>query len=157
MNYTEVNISDVKPYEKNPRNIDAKAVEAVKESIKQCGYISPIIVDENMVILAGHTRYKALMEMGTEKVNVVIAKGLTEDQRRKYRILDNRVGEIAYWNYEKLYLELEGLDFEGFPFGFEKLSEVMEQDIDTNAEFTMEDFADETFKHECPECGFRFN
>ena len=52
-------MAEIKPYANNPRNNDG-AVDAVLESIKQCGYISPIVVDENYVILAGHTRYKAL-------------------------------------------------------------------------------------------------
>lgn len=157
MNYIEMNLSDIKPYANNPRKIDAKAVNAVVESIKQCGYITPILVDENNVILAGHTRYKALKELEYEKVNVVKAEGLTDEQKRKYRILDNRTGELAFWDYQKLYEELNGITFDGYAFGFEKLMEAMDQDIDSNAEFTMEDFGDEKFKHECPECGFRFN
>ena len=88
---------------------------------------------------------------------MIIRDDLTEDQKRKYRILDNRAGEFSYWDYEKLYEELEDVDFNGFSFGFEKLTEALDQDIDTNTEFTMEDFGDERFKHECPGCGFRFN
>lgn len=110
-----------------------------------------------MEILAGHTRFKALKKLGIEECQVIIEKGLTEANKRKYRILDNRAGEFSYWDYQKLYQELEGIDFEGFAFGFEKLTETIAQDIDTNAEFTMEDFGDDTFKHECPGCGFKFN
>ena len=157
MDLIEMSIGELVPYKNNPRKIEVKAVDAVRESIKQCGYISPIIVDENNVILAGHTRYRALKEMGMEKVPVLKAEGLTEEQKKKYRILDNRTNEVATWDYQKLLEELVGLDFEGYAFGFEKLTEKLDQDIDSNFEFTMEDFADEQFKHECPECGFRFN
>lgn len=59
MELVKVKLSEIKPYENNPRKND-DAVEAVMESIKQCGYVAPIIVDENMIILAGHTRFKAL-------------------------------------------------------------------------------------------------
>lgn len=156
MNQIEVNIEQLKEYKNNPRDND-KAVNAVAESIRQCGYIAPIIVDENYEILAGHTRFRALKTLGHEKVKVLVVEGLNEENKRKYRILDNRAGEFSYWDYEKLYQELEGLDFEGFNFGFEKLTEALNQDIDTNVEYTMEDFGDERFKHECPECGFKFN
>lgn len=156
MNLIEMNLADLKPYKTNPRKIDAKAVSAVAESIKQCTYVSPIVVDEENVILAGHTRYKALKELGTEKVQVIVARGLTEEQKRKYRILDNKVGEFSYWDYQKLIEELDGLDFEGYKFGFEKLTEKVEQAFES-FELDEEDFCDEQFKHECPECGFRFN
>lgn len=156
MRFMEMRLKDLKPYENNPRKNDA-GVAAVRESIKQCGYIAPIVVDENMEILAGHTRYKALKKLGIEVVPVAVVKGLTDDQKRKYRILDNRTGEMSYWDYEKLYIELEGLDFEGFQFGFEKLTDAMDQDFDNGIELDMEDFNDDAFKHECPECGFRFD
>ena len=63
MEIKRVRIETIKPYEKNPRHND-EAVEAVMESIRQCGYCAPIVVDENMVILAGHTRHKALQKLG---------------------------------------------------------------------------------------------
>lgn len=156
MELTFMRMSDLKEYENNPRDT-ANAVDAVAESIRQCGYISPIIVDEAGVILAGHTRYKALQKLGVEEIPVVMKTDLTEEQKKKYRILDNRVGELSYWDYEKLYEELEDLDFEGFAFGFEKLTQALDQDISSGFEFDMEDFDDEKFEHECPECGFRFN
>lgn len=111
-------LSEVKPYENNPR-INDSAVEAVKESIKQCEYIAPIIVDENNIILAGHTRAKAMQELGKDKVEVMQVSGLTEQQKRKYRLLDNKTNELAMWDFDKLDIELSDLDFEGFDFGFE--------------------------------------
>ena len=157
MNLIEMKVEDLKPYKTNPRKIDSKAVEAVKESIKQCEYITPIIVDENNVILAGHTRFKALKELDVANVQVIKIEGLTEEQKRKYRILDNKTNEVSSWDYQKLYEELDKITFEGYSFGFEKLLDALDQDIDSNAEYTMEDFGDEQFKYECPECGFRFN
>lgn len=156
MEYITKKIDEIKQYINNPRNND-KAITAVAESIRQCGYVSPIIVDEDMVILAGHTRHSALMRLGYTDVPVVVRKGLTENQKRKYRILDNKTGEIAVWDYTKLMQEIEGVDFNGFDFGFNKLQTKMEQDISSGYEFDMEDFNDENFKHECPECGFRFD
>lgn len=110
-------LTDIHPYEKNPRKNDA-AVEAVAESIRQCTYVAPIIVDENGVILAGHTRYKALKKLGREEAEVIVKTGLTEEQKKKYRLLDNKTGELALWDSELLAGELEGLDFDGFDFDF---------------------------------------
>lgn len=121
MDIINVQINKIKPYEKNPRRNDA-AVVAVEESIKQCGYCAPIVVDENMVILAGHTRYKALRHMGWEECWVVVRDGMTEQQKRKYRLLDNKTSEFAEWDMELLAGELDGLDFDGFDFGFDDLT-----------------------------------
>lgn len=156
MNIISMSIEDIRPYKNNPRKNDGKAVEGVKESIKQCGYLSPIIVDEENVILAGHTRYKAIKELGYEEIPVIQVKGLTDEQKRKYRILDNKTNELATWDYQKLLEELDGIDFDGYAFGFEKLTDKIEQTFDS-FEFDEEDFADEKFSHECPECGFKFN
>ena len=106
------------PYENNPRFND-EAVEDVKESIRQTANLDPIEVDENGVILSGHTRLKALQAMGYTETEVIVYEGLTEEQKRKYRILANKTGEKAEWDLRKLQEELEGLDFEGFDFGFD--------------------------------------
>lgn len=106
-------LSEIVPYENNARKND-KAVKDVAESIKQCGYIAPIIVDENNVILAGHTRYKALKKLGYKEVAVRKILGLTDEQKRKYRLLDNKTNELADWDFEKLKDEIDGLDFSEF-------------------------------------------
>lgn len=112
MELKKVKISEIKPYAGNPRKNKA-AVDAVAESIKQCDYIAPIIVDENMEVLAGHTRLKALKKLGRKNVEIVVKAGLTEEQKRKYRLLDNKTNELAEWDIPQLAIELEGLDFEG--------------------------------------------
>ncbi len=106
-------LSEIVPYENNARKND-KAVKDVAESIKQCGYIAPIIVDENNVILAGHTRYKALKKLGYKEITVRKILGLTDEQKRKYRLLDNKTNELADWDFEKLKDEINGLDFSEF-------------------------------------------
>ena len=118
MELREVDINEIKPYENNPRNND-NAVDAVMESIKQCGYIAPIIVDENMVVLAGHTRLKAVKRLGWTSVRIAVAEGLSEVQKKKYRLLDNKTNEMAEWNLEQLEQELQDMDFDGFDFGFD--------------------------------------
>ena len=89
-------ISDIKPYPNNPR-LNDEAVEAVAESIKQCGYVAPIIVDEEMVVLAGHTRLKALKKLRRKECEIIVRTGLTDEQKAKYRILDSL--QIGTWNY----------------------------------------------------------
>ena len=111
-------VADIKPYENNPRHND-NAVEAVAESIKQCEYIAPIIVDENNVILAGHTRLKAMQKLGKTEAEVMQVTGLTEAQKKKYRLLDNKTNELAIWDIDLLEVELEDIDFDGFDFGFD--------------------------------------
>lgn len=110
MQLKAMKLRELKPYEKNPRRND-ESVDAVAESIRQCEYVAPIIVDENNVILAGHTRYKALKRLGYTEAEVVVKSGLSEEQKRKYRLLDNKTNELAFWDFNLLAEELNGLDF----------------------------------------------
>lgn len=128
-----VALDELKPYENNPR-VNDNAVGAVAESIKQCEYVAPIIVDEDMVILAGHTRLKALQELGRDTAEVMIVSGLSEAQKRKYRLLDNKTNELAMWDFDKLDIELADLDFESFDFGFAEYN-----DEGYGTDFTLDD------------------
>lgn len=96
-----INVSDLITYENNPR-INDDAVEAVAESIRQCGNLDPIEVDENNVILSGHTRRLALLRLGVAETQVIVIDGLTDEQKQKYRLLANKTNEIATWDFEKL-------------------------------------------------------
>lgn len=90
---------DLVPYENNPRDND-KAVKYVAESIKKFGFKVPIIVDQNNTVITGHTRLKAAIEIGLERVPVIIADDLTEDQVTAFRLADNKVAEQVRWqNY----------------------------------------------------------
>ena len=116
-----VGIDTITPYEKNARDND-KAVDAVAESIEQFGFRSPIIVDEDGVIIAGHTRLKAAQKLGLTTVPIVRAVELTKQQARAYRLADNKVGEIATWDKDLLAEELSALDdeFHMHDFGFDE-------------------------------------
>jgi len=118
--YIEIDIADLVPYDRNPRRNDM-AVDDVAESMEQVGYITPIVIDENRQILAGETRCKALKKRRVKRDKVLQVFGLTEEQKKKYRLLDNKVGEIAEWDPELLAGELEEVDFGDFDFGFDEL------------------------------------
>src|ERR1700732_4434648 len=98
-------ITSIRPYENNPRINDA-AVDAVAKSIKEFGFRQPIVVDEEGVIIVGHTRYKAALKLGMKKVPVHVAKGLTPAQAKAYRLADNQTATMSSWNEERLPLEL---------------------------------------------------
>ena len=132
MNIVNKLLSDICPYKNNPRKNDP-AVNAVVESIRQCGYIAPIIVDEDNVILAGHTRWKALKKLGRTECECVVKAGLTEEQKKKYRLLDNKTNELADWDFDMLADELEGLDFGDLQLDWgvgQKEPEVVEDNYD---------------------------
>lgn len=160
MKLVTLSIDEIKPYKNNPRKND-KAVSSVIESIKQCTYITPIVVDEEHEILAGHTRYKALKALEVKDVECLVCDGLTEEQKKKYRYLDNKTGEKATWDLMKLEVELEGIDLEGFDFfgmGEDFSNQVNNvKEAEGSIELDTEGFDDEKFKYTCPKCGFRFN
>ncbi len=113
MQITNMKITEITPYERNPRNND-NAVEAVAASIKEFGWRAPIVVDKDRVIICGHTRYKSAQRLGLEEVPVHIAADLTPEQIQAYRIADNKTGEIAEWNFELLPLEIRELQEANF-------------------------------------------
>lgn len=117
MELETIELKKIIPYKNNPRNND-NAVESVEASIKQCTYINPIIVDEDNIVLAGHTRLKALTKLGYKKCQVLRVKDLNDEQKQKFRLLDNKTNEIANWDNSLLAMELKDLDFGDFDFNW---------------------------------------
>jgi DNA modification methylase len=105
MNIELRKLSDIRPYENNPRLNDA-AVDAVAASIREFGFRQPIVVDEQGVIVVGHTRYKAALRLGLEMVPVHVATGLTPAQLKAYRIADNQTARLSEFDNDKLAAEL---------------------------------------------------
>lgn len=121
-------IDELVPYVNNPRFND-DAVEYVAKSIKEFGFKVPIVIDKNNEIVAGHTRYKASIELGLEEVPCIVADDLSEEQIKAFRLADNKVSEKAEWNFELLEEELAQInDIKMNEFGFilEELEEVVE-------------------------------
>jgi len=113
MEIKEINIDEIKPYKNNPREISNEAVEKVVKSIKVFGYNQPIVVDNDNVIVVGHTRWKALKKLGREKV-YIIKKDFTKNNAVAYRIMDNRANEESKWQNKLLKEELNLLQDENF-------------------------------------------
>jgi ParB-like chromosome segregation protein Spo0J len=106
-------LDDVKPYPNNPR-VNDDAVDAVAGSIREFGFRQPIVVDSDGVIVVGHTRWLAAKRLGLSEVPVHVASDLTAEQARAYRLADNRLNEIATWDFDLLPLELSQLGEAGF-------------------------------------------
>ena len=122
MNILTLSLDEIHPYGKNPRKND-KAVDAVAESIRQYGFLVPLVISKEYEIIAGHTRYKAAKKLGLAKVPCVIADELTEEQIKAFRLVDNKVGELAEWDVDLLPLELADIAQDLSSFGFETISE----------------------------------
>lgn len=126
MKVIDKKLTELIPYENNPRNNDA-AVNAVAASIKEFGFKVPIIVDKDGVIVAGHTRRKAAEKLGLKTVPVIMADDLSEKQIKAFRLADNKTAEIADWIPDKLEEELANLaDIDMSQFGFEELEEALD-------------------------------
>lgn len=154
MNIIYKKLEELKPYANNPRFND-DAVEYVKNSINQFGFKVPIIIDQDGEIIAGHTRYKASLELKLKEVPCIIADDLTEEQIKQFRLVDNKVAEKSTWNYELLEEELAdlkelGIDME--EYGFEDL-EIEDDDFIPDTEITKEKEAKTVI---CPHCGKEF-
>lgn len=144
-------VEDLVPYENNPRVISPEAVNACAESMRQCTALDPIEVDENNVILSGHTRRLALMQLHVNTADVVRYTGLTEEQKQKYRILANKTGEMSGWDFGKLEQELAEVDFGDFDFNFD--SEAPEDIFDDSTDLRSEYDEPHDDKLICPCCG----
>lgn len=138
MKILNIRIDQIRPYEKNPR-INDEAVKYVANSIKEFGFKQPIVIDKNNVIVAGHTRYKAAMELGLESVPCIMADDLTDEQVKAYRLADNKVAEASEWDFDLLNNELEDIfdiDMEKFGFSIDEDEDFSEEKEKAEVEFT---------------------
>lgn len=146
MKVVEIELRKIIPYENNPRK-NEKAVDAVMQSIKQFGFKNPIIVDENMVIISGHTRRLAALKLSMDKVPVIIAKDLTEEQVRAFRLADNRVASFSSWDEAKLKEEIadiNNIDLSDFGFKKDKIDDIFREKAEIKT-------------HICPKCGHEWS
>lgn len=150
-------VDDLKPYENNPRRNEA-AVEPVVESIRACGFLVPIVIDKNDVIVAGHTRLKAAKQLGIEEVPCIEANYLDTEQVTAFRLIDNRTAEFSTWDIAKEAEELAKIvDFDLTVFKFPDLNlddlQVSDEDFLKDTEI-IRDRSPKPVR--CPECGHEF-
>lgn len=105
------------PYTKNPR-VNKNAVDKTATSIKEFGFRQPIVVDENMIIIAGHTRLLAAQKLNLTHVPVYIVTDMTPDKIKAYRVADNRVAQESSWDNTLLSGELQDLRGMNFDLTF---------------------------------------
>lgn len=122
INIVYKSVEELIPYVNNPRD-NANAIDAVASSIKNFGFKVPIVVDKGNEVVTGHTRLLAAKKLGIKKVPVIIADDLTEAEVKAFRLADNKVGELADWDWSLLDSEFEelkemDLDFDMEEFGF---------------------------------------
>ena len=158
------NVSELVPYAQNARTHTPEQVDQIVHSIKEWGWTTPVLVDEQGSIIAGHARVMAAQQIGLTEVPVMTATGWSDAQKRAYVIADNKLALNSGWDNDLLSLELSdlkdlgfALDLTGFPEfeldellngGAEKEKISDTREIDPN-EFDMQ--------HRCPKCGFEFD
>lgn len=152
MEIVNIAVDKLVPYENNPRN-NTEAIQYVANSIKEFGFKVPLVIDSDNIVICGHTRLLAAKQLGLKDVPCVVADDLTDEQIKAFRLADNKVGEIATWDLNKLQLKLDFLDCNMEEFGF--ISAMEEPDI---TDF-LEDHESKTKEPKtvvCPECGHAF-
>lgn len=154
MKVQNIKIEVIKPYEKNTKKHPETQIKNIAESIKQFGFIQPVVLDNNNEIIIGHGRYLASQLLGYEEIPCVFVDNLSEEQVRKLRILDNKLNE-SEWDDDLLRLELEDLDFGDFEidFGLEEEVKFSEEELDEFFEDAGEQKAKEPKTIKCPHCG----
>ena len=113
MKIQNLNIEEIKPYIRNAKKHPNSQIENVAESIRQFGWVQPLVVDGGGSIIIGHCRYEASKKLGLKEVPCVMVEDLTEEQIRKLRLLDNKLNESP-WDMSLLEVELADLDFGDF-------------------------------------------
>ena len=139
--YENVEIEKLKPYKNNARTHSDEQIEKIAKSMKEFGFINPILVDGNLNVIAGHGRILGAKKLGMKEVPCLFIENLTEEQKRAYIIADNRLAEDAGWDKELLKIELEdlknmnfditltGFELEDFDFSMDE-TEVIEDEFD---------------------------
>ena len=183
MNIIEHEVDKLIPYSKNAKKHDETQIANVAESIKQFGFVQPVVVDKNDVIVIGHCRTLAAKKLGMATVSVVRVDELTPEQVDALRIVDNKTNESP-WDIELLMEDLPRIDLDAFDFDFalpeikdeadeaedvgqiptppaspicEDAEEKPETEINGVREYDTDDFRDDAFRCKCPRCGFSFN
>ena len=151
MEIRNISTKDIVPYDRNTKKHDKTQINNVAESIKQYGFVQPIVIDKNNIVVIGHCRLLAAKQLKMKEVPCVCVEDLTEEQVKALRIVDNKSNESP-WDFDILSDELAELDLSDFDFSFG----IADDD-------ELPDFEDEPSKNnskndicQCPKCGFEW-
>lgn len=131
MQVKQVRLQELRPYEANAKKHDDRQIKNVAESIRQYGFVQPIVVDRNGVIVIGHCRFLAAQMLGLQEVPCVCVDDLTPEQVNALRLVDNKSNESG-WDYDLLAAELGTLDMSAFDFDWSALNKI--EDINGEVE-----------------------
>lgn len=118
METIKIKVGDIKPFERNAKKHDEKQIKNVMESIKQFGFVQPVVVDKDNVLIIGHCRLIAAKRLKMREVDAVVADGLTQEQVDKLRLLDNKLNE-SEWDIDLLLEDVPSFDWDGFDIDWE--------------------------------------
>lgn len=160
-------ISELVPYARNARTHSDAQIVQIRASIREFGFINPVLIDAAGNIIAGHGRVLAAQAEGMTEVPCVLVEHLSDTQRRAYILADNRLAEMSGWDLDMVAIELgdirdAGLDltltgFTEADLELESPGKSVADEKPENSEIDPDDFADENFKCTCPRCGFKFD
>ena len=141
-----ISIQELKVYKNNARTHNESQLEAIKESIKRFGFIAPVVIDENKMILVGHGRVMAAKLLKMEKVPCVYVDDLSEEQKKAFIHADNLLTEKGEWDYTILENEINSINMDMTAFGFDEVETEDEDEEKTKQEKLVK----------CPKCGKEF-
>ena len=144
MKIEQKRIDEITPYANNPRD-NRSAVGLVADSIEHFGFLQPIVVTADGTVIVGHTRLEAAKALGLETVPVIVADDLTEQEADAYRIVDNKVGELSYWDVDLLNEELQSIGKEEAEAAGFRLEETGLFDLVQAGDYVREDRQRDTF------------
>jgi len=140
MKITDIKIEEITPYHSNPR-VNDDAINVVKKSLQEFGFQQPLVLDKDKVIIVGHTRFAAAIELGFEDVPCFITDNLSEEKIKAYRIMDNKSAEYASWNYGLLTKEIT--DLLDADYNIELTGFTDEELVDLGLDINLDDFEEE--------------
>ncbi len=156
MEIRSVKIKEIKPYDRNAKKHDDTQINNVAESIRQFGFVQPIVIDSNGVIVIGHCRFEAAKRLKYAEVPCIMVDDLTPEQVDALRIVDNKTNESP-WDMDLLAEELQDLDLSMFDFAWETMEDAADVALDLDDEPTEKKNNAEMEILHCPKCGFAFS
>lgn len=163
MKVTELDVTKLRPYERNARQHSTEQVEQIAASIKQFGFTNPLLVDESQQVIAGHGRLAAAQLLGRATVPCIVLAGLSDAQRRALVIADNRLAENATWNFGLLASELQDLrlgefDMASMGFTLKEYDELIGTSAQVAPPAGFNEYGEDIeTEHLCPRCGYEWS